>query len=133
MDEGLISELIERAAKARKNSYAPYSCFSVGAALLCSDGSIYTGVNVENASYPVGICAERSAFAGAVSDGKREFKAIAIIGGRKKTVPTFPCGMCRQFMSELAGEDFSVITELSNGKYKVSRLCELLPAGFVLE
>ena len=95
--------LLEEALKARKAAYAPYSGFQVGAALLCADGSIYTGCNVENSSYGAACCAERTAFFKAVSEGKRSFRAIAVVGGKKdeevlEVCP--PCGICRQVMRE---------------------------------
>ena len=94
------TELLELADNAMKNAYAPYSKFSVGAALLCSDGTVYTGCNVENASYGASNCAERTAIFKAVSEGHRDFSAIAIIssGGGE----TYPCGICRQVMAEFA-------------------------------
>lgn len=133
MDESVIKELASAANAARANSYAPYSGFSVGAAVLCGSKKIYTGVNVENASYPVGLCAERSAFAAAVSAGEREFLAVAIAGGRKKEIsPASPCGMCRQFMRELCPDDMTVIVVTAPQKYKLYTLQELLPESFVL-
>ena len=135
MDRNKINELIETAEKARQKSYAPYSGFTVGAALLCDDGSIYEGVNIEHASYPVGICAERAAFSAAVSDGKRNFSAIAIVGGhagKSADEPCYPCGICRQFMSELCGGDICVISAASTEKYSLNTLSELLPFAFEL-
>lgn len=103
-------ELFEAAQKARLSAYAPYSKFLVGAALLTSDGTVYTGCNVENASYSLGCCAERTAIFKAVSDGKREFKAIAIAGGIDSTENScYPCGACRQVMTEFCGKDFRII------------------------
>ena len=94
------TELLEIADTAMKNAYAPYSGFSVGAALLCTDGTVYTGCNVENASYGASNCAERTAIFKAVSEGHRDFSAIAIVssGGGE----TYPCGICRQVMAEFA-------------------------------
>lgn len=136
IDNKTIKQLLKKANSVRRYSYAPYSGFSVGAALLCSDGMIYTGVNVENSSYPAGICAERTAFAKAISENQMSFKAIAIVGGKEEwTGPSyecFPCGICRQFMSEFCDKDFEIIT--SNGEdYKVYTLGELLPFSFSLE
>lgn len=135
--------LVRKASEALQNSYAPYSKFHVGAALLCADGSVICGVNVENASYSAGICAERSAMVQAVSRGKTEFSAIAIVGCREEwlqtpeyragKLPQFcqPCGICRQFMSEFAKpEEFSVILARSEEDLRVYTLGELLPAGF---
>lgn len=130
--EKLISEALE----ARKNSYAPYSHFAVGAALLAEDGSIFTGVNVENSSYPVGICAERAAFSAAVSSGKRKFTALALAGGKEGSQPydyCMPCGMCRQVMSEFCGDDFIVISARSENDCKTFKLKELLPYSFELK
>ncbi len=131
-----INELIKSAVVARKNAYAPYSDFYVGAALLADSGKIYTGSNVENASYPVGICAERSAFAAALSAGERNFSAIALIGGKNgERVEKFcyPCGMCRQFMSEFCKSDFTIISARSEKEYGKCTLGELLPKGFKLD
>ncbi len=136
MTQEMINVLIQQAIRVRQNSYAPYSGYHVGAALLSEDGMIYTGVNVENASYPAGICAERTAFCKAVSEGQRVFQAIAIVGG-KSDEPVgeycLPCGICRQFMSELCGNDFQVIAARSTEDYQVFRLEELLPNAFYLK
>jgi len=130
-------ELAKTAIKARENSYCPYSNFAVGAALLAQDGRIFTGCNVENASYPVGVCAERVAFGKAISEGCKEFKAIAIAGAAKdKSCDDFcaPCGMCRQFMREFCAKDFAVVLvkEEGNGhrKYKQYSMEEILPESF---
>ena len=121
-------ELFELAAKARISAYAPYSGFLVGAALLTADGEVYTGCNVENASYPLGNCAERTAIFKAVSEGKREFTAIAIAGGRDNPDEVcFPCGACRQVMTEFCKEDFKVV--LSD---RTLTLGELMPYSFSL-
>ena len=122
--------LIKKAMEARQNAYAPYSSFRVGAALLCKDGEIYTGCNVENASYGGTVCAERVAITKAVSEGKREFTAICIVGGANEISNyCYPCGICRQFLSELCYGDFKVI--LYNGKDTVTySLNELLPHSF---
>ncbi len=98
------SELVAAALEARERAYAPYSQFTVGAALLCSDGSVYGGCNVENAAHAPGTCAERTAFLRAVFDGHRDFTAIAIVGGpagKPPTAPCAPCGVCRQVMMEV--------------------------------
>ena len=129
MQETDIKRLIESASKIRKHSYAPYSHFTVGAALMAKDGSIYTGVNVENASYPVGICAERTAFVKAVSEGK--------VGGRKEQSVSvhelcYPCGLCRQFMAEWCKEDFLVIAAKNTDEYSVHPFSEILPFAFSL-
>ena len=110
--EALRLALVERAKEARKNSYCPYSGFAVGAALLCADGSVYAGCNIENAGFTATCCAERTAFFRAVNDGKRDFKAIAIAGGRAGEEPTgicAPCGVCRQVMAEFCGPDFEIL------------------------
>lgn len=122
--------LMEAAGEARKHAYCPYSGFAVGAALLTADGSIYTGCNVENASYSLGCCAERTAIFKAVSDGKREFAAIAICGapmGEAPEAPCIPCGACLQVMAEFCSDDFPVI--LADGEHTLS---EFLPKRFVL-
>ena len=135
MDKEMHSLLIEKAIEARSRSYAPYSEFSVGAALLCADGSIYTGANIENASYTPTVCAERVAFFAAVHDGHRDFSAIAIVGGKSgcpvdELCP--PCGVCRQVMSEFCSGDFVII--LGNEKAtRAMTLEELMPYRFSLE
>lgn len=124
-------ELADIAIEAMKNSYSPYSDFKVGAALLCRDGTVFTGCNIENAAFSSTVCAERTAFFKAVSDGKREFSAIAVVGGKKGTVDGFcpPCGVCRQVMNEFCGEDFKII--LFNGKdIKGFTIGDLLPESF---
>lgn len=129
-------EIIKKAIEARTLSYSPYSEFSVGAALLCSDGSIYMGGNIENASYGASICAERSAFIRALLDGKRDFTAIAVSGGKHSdTVPTdyaYPCGICRQFMSEFCAKNFKIYVVKTTEDYKEFTMEELLPASFEL-
>ena len=126
--------LIEKALDARKNAHSPYSNFCVGAALLCSDGEIFTGANVENSSFGGTICAERSAFCAAVSQGKRDFEAIAIIGGYRNAQidkKCAPCGICRQFMSEFCSPDFKIV--LFDGQApSITTLGELLPEMFEL-
>ena len=99
--------LIETAKEARKQSYSPYSHFSVGAALLTESGKVYTGCNIENATFSPTVCAERTAFVKAISDGERKFAAIAIVGGYDDDRSVcYPCGVCRQFMSEFCDGDF---------------------------
>ena len=120
--------LYKAAQNAMKNAYAPYSKFAVGAALLAADGTVYTGVNIENASYPAGICAERTAFAKAISEGVRDFKAIAVAGSAGSA---WPCGICRQFMYEFS-EDLRVIAGESEDALKAYALKDLLPEGFRL-
>ena len=126
-------ELIEKAKQAMENAYAPYSGFQVGAALKCADGSIYTGCNIENASFSPTICAERTAFAKAVSEGKRDFTAIAVCGGKGGHITGLctPCGVCRQVMAEFCKEDFQVILVKPDG-YEQRTLSQLLPDSFAL-
>ncbi len=126
-------ELIGWAFQALPDAYAPYSHFHVAAALLCRDGEIYTGCNVENASYPAGICAERSAFSAAVSKGKRQFNAIAIVGGKDGTPQDYcaPCGICRQVMREFVRPDeFVILLAKSPSEYREYTLSQLLPESF---
>ena len=126
----MISELIEKALEAREKAYAPYSKFKVGVAVLTAGGKIYTGCNVENASYPVGICAERVAMSKAVADGETEFTVIAIVGSGENYC--MPCGMCRQFMAEFCKEDFEIIVAKSVDDYKIMKIGEILPYTFDL-
>lgn len=126
--------LMAEAFDARKRAYAPYSHFMVGAALLCGDGSIYKGCNIENASYGACNCAERTALFQAVYEGKREFRAIAIAGGPEGTEVfdyCAPCGICRQVMAEFCDpENFQILLPRSLTDYKSYLLKELLPLGF---
>ncbi len=122
-------ELIDAAKEVRKNAYAPFSGFAVGAAVLTSNGKIYTGVNVENSSYGLTICAERVAVFKAVSEGERELKAVAIYTDTEE--PVWPCGACRQVLYEFAQNgDMDVVSATSSGKVEVKKLSELLPEGF---
>ena len=127
-------KLIALAKEAMKRSYAPYSGFNVGAALLCRDGSVYLGCNIENAAYSPTCCAERVAIFKAVSELKRDFSAIAIIGGKSytPTAPAFPCGVCRQVMAEFCRPDFRIILPYENGVL-VRTLSEMLPDSFTGE
>lgn len=120
-------ELFSMAVKAAEYSYSPYSHFRVGAALLAADGRIFTGCNIENASYPLTNCAERTALFKAVSEGVREFRAIAVAGSASDdfSKPCAPCGACLQALSEFCGDDLVVI--LSNGFF---RLSDFLPLRF---
>ena len=122
-------ELIEISEKAQEFAYVPYSKFKVGAALLCRDGSVYTGCNIENATYGATNCAERTAVFKAVSEGKRDFTAIAITSSGKGL--TFPCGICRQVLSEFSPE-IKVILEDEKGELHTFMLSELLPHSFAL-
>lgn len=130
-----IQELISRALEVRKNAYAPYSDFRVGAALLSDSGGIYTGCNIENSAYTPTNCAERTAFFKAVSEGVRSFRAICIAGGpgeREPEKPCPPCGVCRQVMLEFCGPDFEVILAVNGQQYEVYTLDRLAPMGFRL-
>jgi cytidine deaminase len=122
------SELLERAKAARRNAYAPYSGFAVGAALAARSGEVYLGVNVENASYGVALCAERSALAAAVTAGEREFAALAVAGpdGEK----TLPCGVCRQALAEFG--DLTIV--FADGEHAGGvLLSKLFPQPFALK
>ncbi len=121
-------ELVRIAAEAKKNAYAPYSGFRVGAALVSGTGKIYTGANVENASHGAACCAERTAVFKAVSEGEREFVSIAIASDSDEYI--FPCGICRQVLSEFANDHMKIICSKNNGEYKVYTLEELLPNAF---
>ncbi|MBR0443303.1 MAG: cytidine deaminase [Clostridia bacterium] len=123
-------ELFALAAEIRERAYAPYSHYAVGAALLTKNGKVYTGVNIENASFGATNCAERTAVFSAVSNGEREFAAIAVAGGRMGEAPSdcTPCGICRQVLAEFCPSDFKVI--LKDGAH---RLDELLPMSFTEE
>lgn len=127
-------ELLLEAKKARLKSYAPYSKFQVGAALLTKDGKVYHGCNIENASYTPTNCAERTAFFKAVSDGDMEFEKIAIVGGKEGTDADelcAPCGVCRQVMMEFCNpEEFQIILADGKDNMKVMSLKEMLPYGF---
>lgn len=130
-----IQELISRALEARKNAYAPYSDFRVGAALLSDSGEIYTGCNIENSAYTPTNCAERTAFFKAVSEGVRSFRAICIAGGpgeREPEEPCPPCGVCRQVMLEFCGPEFEIILAVNGQQYEVYTLDRLAPMGFRL-
>jgi cytidine deaminase len=130
MVRGEIEELVKKAEGELKKAYAPYSGYAVAAALLCKDGSLYTGVNVENASYGLTICAERVAIFKAVSEGKREFVAIAIVSNDPER-PPYPCGACRQVMAEFS-KDMIVAVKTKKG-IVTHRLDELLPYSFNFE
>ncbi len=123
-------ELIEVAIEARKRSYSPYSKFAVGAALLCNDGSVYIGANVENASYPLCMCAERNAIYNAMMDGRtsEEFAMLAIVADTEG--PCSPCGACRQVISELLPEDADVVMANLGNNVRVCKVAELLPFAF---
>lgn len=126
------TELIKLAINAMEYSYSPYSDFRVGAALLCSDGKIYTGTNIENSSFSATNCAERTAFFKALSEGERGFIKIAIVGGKYGVSSDFtaPCGVCRQVMSEFCNNEFTIILAKSENEYKEYKLSDLLPLAF---
>ena len=126
--------LIELAKEAMTHAYAPYSHFKVGAALLCADGTVYQGCNIENASYSPTNCAERTAFFKAVYDGHRDFSAIAICGGMEGIITGFttPCGVCRQVMQEFCDGDFLIYVVGPDGAYDTYTLAQMLPGGFQL-
>ena len=133
-------ELITAALEARRHAYAPYSNFRVGAALLCSDGRVFKGCNIENAAFSPSMCAERVAFAKAVSEDCKDFCAIAITGGsadKESTDFCTPCGVCRQVMREFCKPDFKIVCAKTDEKgkileKKVFTLAELLPDSFSL-
>ena len=128
-------KLCDLAKQARNNAYTPYSDFKVGAALLCKDGSIYTGCTVESASFSPTCCAERVAFFKAVSEGKREFSAIAVCGsydGGLSDKACYPCGVCRQVMAEFCDKGF-IIYVMSRDEVREYTLSELLPYSFGLD
>ena len=133
MEKAVIRKLIKTAVRQLSYSYAPYSHFKVGAALLAENGTIYTGCNIENAAYTPTSCAERTAFFKAVSEGVRTFKAICIAGGMngELTDYTAPCGVCRQVMMEFCSpEEFEIILAKGEDDYKMYKLKDLMPLGF---
>ncbi len=128
------TQLVELACEARERAYVPYSNFSVGAALLDAEGRVWQGCNIENAAFGPSVCAERTAFFKAVSEGARAFEAIAVVGGpegREIDSYTAPCGVCRQVMREFCNvRSFRVILAASRDEYRSYTLEELLPASF---
>ncbi len=120
--------LINKAMSARESAYAPYSGFKVGAALLCDDGTVYTGFNIENMSYPATMCAERAALYSALTQGKRNFKAIAVIGSSSE--PCFPCGVCRQVFAEFCDKDFIFYICSEDGSCVEKTFEEIMPFTF---
>ena len=127
-------KLVELAKEAMNHAYAPYSGFKVGAALLCADGTVYQGCNIENAAYGPTNCAERTAFFKAVYDGQRDFVSIAVCGGKNGVITGAfpPCGVCRQVMREFCREDFAVYIAGPKGQYQIRTLAQLLPDSFSL-
>lgn len=133
MDKKTIEKLIDTALAQLEFSYAPYSGFNVGAALLAKNQAVYTGCNIENAAYTPTNCAERTAFFKAVSEGVRDFEAICIVGGKnqKATGYTAPCGVCRQVMMEFCHpKTFKIILAIDRENYRVYTLEDMLPQGF---
>ena len=122
-----FEKLIKEAEKARKRAYTPYSKFQVGAAVLSADGKIFTGCNIENASFGLAICAERVAIFKAISEGSIKFEAIAVIGDTDN--PCSPCGACRKVISEF-GEDILLIMANLKGDVKIKKIKELIPEAF---
>ncbi|MDY5122554.1 MAG: cytidine deaminase [Treponema sp.] len=127
-------DLISQALKMLDFSYVPYSHFHVGAALLAKNGTVYTGCNIENSSFGATNCAERTAIFKAVSEGVKDFEAIAVVGGLNGKIEDFcpPCGICRQVMREFCNQDFKIILAKSPSDYKVYTLADLLPESFSL-
>ena len=125
-------KLCSLAIEAMGHSYSPYSGYKVGAALLCADGTVYQGCNIENAAYGPTNCAERTAIFKAVYDGHRDFTAIAICGGKEGKISGFfpPCGVCRQVMREFCKDDFKTYLGKGDGTYVESSLIEMLPFSF---
>ena len=128
-------ELIKLALSAREKAYAPYSHYAVGAAVIGDSGKVYTGCNIENASYPAGICGERTAIFKAISEGERKITMIALVAAEEtKTAPLpeypSPCGICRQVMAEFCEQDTPVLLAKSEDDYNEYKLCELLPLSF---
>lgn len=125
-------ELCALAIKAMENAYVPYSGYRVGAALLTKSGKVYTGCNIENASYSPTVCAERTAIFKAVSDGEREFLKIAVAGGKNGEITGEfpPCGVCRQVMAEFCGEDFEILVVNSENSFTEYTFSDILPFSF---
>ena len=125
-------DLVKIAFEAMEKAYSPYSHCKVGAALLTSEGKVYTGCNVENASYGATNCAERTAFFKAISEGEREFLKIAIVGGLEGVVTNMfmPCGVCRQVMDEFCDRDFEVLVAKDQENFEIFTLSQLLPLSF---
>lgn len=127
-------KLLEIAKEAREYSYSPYSNYSVGAALLCADGSIYTGCNVETVAF-TGVCAERNAIFKAISEGKKDFLAVAVAGGKhgEENSTCTPCGVCRQVMAEFATDNDIIIIYEAGGEIQATPLSEMLPYSFKID
>lgn len=135
-----FQDLISQALEARRYAYAPYSHFTVGTALLCADGRVFKGCNIENAAFSPSMCAERTAFAKAISEGYGDFTAIAIVGASSDSKGTdfcTPCGVCRQVMREFCQQDFQIICAKTDEtdkilEQKIFTLAEILPESFTL-
>lgn len=127
-----VRELVEKAKEAMAKAYAPYSGYKVGAALLCADGTVYGGFNIENGSYGATNCAERTAFFRAIYDGHRDFTAIAVCGGKNGVIEDIfpPCGICRQVMREFCEDDFRVYLVGKDGVCLERTLAQILPDSF---
>ncbi len=125
-------DLFNKTTEAMKNSYAPYSNYNVGAVLVCKNGNIYKGCNIENASYSVTNCAERTALFSAIASGEKEFVAICVVGGNNGEITDYamPCGVCRQALSEFCDADFKVFVGKNEDDIKEFTLGELLPCSF---
>ena len=129
----MTKEILFKSAKeAMTNSYAPYSNFNVGAALICKNGNIYKGCNIENASFSLTNCAERTALFNAIANGEKEFKAICIVGGKNGEITDYamPCGACRQVLAEFCDPDFKIYVGINEDNIKVFNLGDLLPCSF---
>lgn len=125
-------DLFMLAKETMKNSYAPYSNYNVGAALICKNGNVYKGCNIENASYSVTNCAERTALFSAIANGEKEFSAVCVVGGKNGEITNYamPCGVCRQVLSEFCDAEFKIYVGISEDDIKVFTLGELLPYSF---
>ena len=132
LDKSTIETLIEKAFSMLDYAYVPYSRYTVGAALLAKNGKIYTGCNIENVTFGATNCAERTAVFKAVSEGVKEFKAIAVVGGPQKKITGFctPCGICRQVLREFCDEEFIFILAKSKSEYRLMTMNEILPESF---
>ena len=125
-------DLFMLAKDAIKNSYSPYSQYNVGAVLLCKNGNIYKGCNIENASYSLTICAERTALFSAIANGEKEFESLCVVGGKKGEITDYamPCGACRQVLEEFCDADFKVFVGVNENDIKEYKLSDLLPYSF---
>lgn len=123
-------QLIEHATKSKEKAYVKYSNFRVGAAVLFEDGKIYTGANIENASYGATICAERVAITKGISEGSMKIKAISVNSDEDEII--YPCGICRQVISEFSNDDTEIICSNNKGDYEISKLKDILPHRFKL-